>query len=70
MKLIRYSKDVYQLVDDEGAVEYLAVRLANDKWGAFDRNDNRLTKEAFGSPRQVQIYIVGRRAALEKEKRE
>lgn len=66
MKLVRYSKDVYQLVDDEGVVHYLALRLANDRWGAFDKDDNRLTMEAFGSPRQVEIYIASL-AALSKE---
>lgn len=69
MKLVRYSKDVYQILDDGCVVAFLALRLANGKWGAYDSNDGRLTKQAFETPKDVLSYIAGR-AALEKETRE
>lgn len=67
MKLVRYSKDVYQIHDDSGAVVYLALRLANDRWGAYDSNDNRLTKQSFSTPKDVLSYLVSRNA-LDKER--
>ncbi|WP_421580872.1 hypothetical protein [Shinella sp. M31] len=67
MKLVRYNNDVYQIVDDEGGVKYLALRLANGKWGAYDGNDVRLSKRSFVNPRQVLAFIAGR-DALEKER--
>ena len=59
MKLVRYDKDVYQIMDDEGVVKYLALRLANEKWGAYDGNDVRLSKRSFVDPRQVLVFLAG-----------
>ena len=67
MKLDRYNNDVYQITDGEGVVKYLALRLANGKWGAYDGNDVRLSKRSFVNPRQVLAFIAGR-DALEKER--
>lgn len=67
MKLVRYSNDVHQILDDKGAVQYFALRLANNKWGAYDRNDVRLSNRSFVNPRQVLAYIAGRES-LEKER--
>lgn len=59
MKLIRYNNDVYQILDEIGAVAFLALRLGNDKWGAYDSNDTRLTKQSFDKPTDVLRYIAG-----------
>lgn len=60
MKLVRYNNDVYQILNEVGAVTYLALRLANGKWGAYDGGDVRLTKQSFDNPRQVRDWIAGR----------
>ena len=67
MKLVRYTKDAYQILDDGGVVAFLALRLANGKWGAYDSNDARLTKQVFETPKDVLSYIAGRNA-LDKER--
>lgn len=62
MKLKRYSSDVYQILGDEGSVEYLALRMANGKWGAFNKDDVRISRTLFASPKIVLEFCATRSA--------
>lgn len=67
MKLVRYNNDAYQILNGTGAVAFMALRLANGKWGAYDGSDVRLTRQAFYTPKDVRGWLENR-DALEKER--
>lgn len=57
IKLDRYSVDAYRIVDEKGAVVYMALRLANNEWGAYDSEEKRVSKRTFNSPSAVLAFF-------------
>ena len=51
-KAVRYDKDVYRIeIDDE--VVAMALRLGNDRWALFDKDDRRIDRRSWPKPADV-----------------
>lgn len=57
LKLNRSSADAYRIDDEQGDVVYMAIRLTNDRWGAFDADEKRVNTEEYASPTAVLGYF-------------
>lgn len=61
MKLKRYSSEVYQILDGE-SVAFLALQLSNGRWGAYDRDEKRIGRRTFDTPKLVLEFFASRQA--------
>lgn len=60
MKLKRYNSEVYQILDETGAVAFMALQLLNERWGAYDKDEARITSQTFDTPKQALEFVVSR----------
>ena len=70
MKVKRYDGDCCRIMSDDDAIVGLALRLANDLWGAFDTNERRLTRQSFETPGGVRYWFEQQALAADASKEE
>lgn len=51
--LQKYDKDCHRIIGDEGEILAFALRLANGRWGLFDRFDKRMSSVSCAKPANV-----------------
>jgi len=56
LKTERFNKDAYRITKD-GEIVAFALRMSNDKWGAFDANERRITGRTFEKPKDVRDWF-------------
>lgn len=59
MKIKRYSSEVYQILDG-ASVAYLALQLSNGRWAAYDRDEKRIGRQTYDTPKQVLEFVAAR----------
>lgn len=69
MKIERYDKDAYRIINTGCVIGY-ALRLATGKWSPYDVDDTRLSREQFGKPSDVRDWFAARAALGAKERKE
>lgn len=49
-RMERYDKDAYRIVEDDGPVIGMILRMSNGTWCVFDAAERRLSWRMFGNP--------------------